>query len=144
MKTQEKINMVQNIATLTTRVLGGFIDSVIIFVFSLLYVVILGEKFTDGTHQITGFELILLLLIIYSYFVILEATTGKTIGKYVARIRVVDEDGKNIGWKKSVIRNFIRIIDFFILYLIAFFSILLSKQNQRLGDLVAKTYVINT
>jgi uncharacterized RDD family membrane protein YckC len=42
---------------------------------------------------------------IYAYNLAFLATTGQTIGKRVARIRVVSLDGSRPGWARSVLRN---------------------------------------
>ncbi|MBN1683907.1 MAG: RDD family protein [Gammaproteobacteria bacterium] len=131
-----------NIAGLGRRIIGGLIDLVLVFLFSYFYVVLVGEKMADRTYHMTGFSVLILMLIVYLYFVILEATTGKTVGKYIARMKVVNEKGQKISWWQSIVRNFIRVVDALFFYLIGLIAILLTKKNQRLGDMVAKTYVI--
>ena len=73
----------------------------------------------------------------------MEAYVGWTIGKKILGMRVVDDAGKKIGLQKSVIRNLLRLVDglpaFNILGIILIAS---SARGQRLGDRVAKTYVI--
>lgn len=131
-----------NIASVFRRIIGGVVDSILMIFFSMIYVVIFGEKMLDGTYHITGFSAILLFVLIYLYFVIMEAKTGRTIGKYVAKTKVVNERGQKISWGQSLVRNFIRVVDGLFFYVIGLLAILISKKNQRLGDMVSKTYVI--
>jgi uncharacterized RDD family membrane protein YckC len=56
---------------------------------------------------------------------------------------VVNESGGSITWGVSIGRNLMRIIDGLFFYLVGFIVALASKKNQRLGDIVARTYVVN-
>ena len=78
-------------------------------------------------------------------YLILEAFTGYTIGKFILRIKVVDIYGGSPGFIKGLIRTLFRIIDvnpFFFGGLPAGIAVLASKNKQRLGDMAAKTFVI--
>ena len=82
-------------------------------------------------------------LIVLLYFVVLEGTMGATVGKKVAKIRVVQEDGKPCGIVPSLIRNILRIIDELpLLYIIGIILVSRSDKKQRLGDKIAKTVVV--
>ncbi len=80
------------------------------------------------------------------YYVIMEGLFSATIGKTVASIRVVDESGGQISMGKSVIRNLLRFIDVLPVllgwYVLGFLLIFVSDDEQRLGDMVANTYVV--
>lgn len=78
-------------------------------------------------------------------YLILEPFTGYTIGKFVLRIKVVNESGQRIGLIKGLIRTFFRIIEvnpFLLGGIPAGIIVLSSKNKQRLGDMIANTYVI--
>jgi uncharacterized RDD family membrane protein YckC len=83
------------------------------------------------------------LFIIFAYFIVMEAFAGWTIGKKVLGLKVVDIDEKKIGILKSLMRNLLRLVDglpaFNILGVVLIAS---SSNNQRMGDYVAKTFVI--
>lgn len=68
--------------------------------------------------------------------------SGRTPGKRVAGIRVVGLRGEPVGFRASAVRNVLRIIEFALVYLPAVVSVLLTKRNQRLGDLAAGTVVV--
>jgi uncharacterized RDD family membrane protein YckC len=79
------------------------------------------------------------------YYIVMEATTGATLGKMALGLRVVNLDGSPITWSQSIIRNLLRIVDsvpFFIPYLLGAILIWTSPTRQRLGDRIAKTAVI--
>jgi uncharacterized RDD family membrane protein YckC len=96
-----------------------------------------------GSFSVSGFPAVVMFILWFGYFVVLEAKTGKTIGKYIAKTKVVNESGGPITWGVSIGRNLMRIIDGFFFYLVGFIVALASKKNQRLGDIVARTYVVN-
>jgi uncharacterized RDD family membrane protein YckC len=85
---------------------------------------------------------ILILFVVYiGYFVMFETLwRGQTPGKRYAKIRVIREDGRNVGLQQSILRSLLRPIDD-ILFL-GLLLILFTNQEKRLGDLVAGTIVI--
>lgn len=80
----------------------------------------------------------------WGYFTLFEAFWhGRTPGKRVARIRVIQRSGRAIGIFESMARNFIRYVDqipFF--YAVGVIAIFATRQHQRLGDLAAGTLVV--
>lgn len=75
------------------------------------------------------------------YFVFFEALwQGQTPGKRYVKIRVIRDDGRPIRLQQSTLRALLRPIDD--TFFIGVFLIALSKQEKRLGDLVAGTLVI--
>jgi len=80
------------------------------------------------------------------YYMIMEGLFSTTIGKKLASIRVVNESGGQISMGKSAIRNILRFIDVLPVllgwYVLGFLLIFVSDDEQRLGDMVANTYVV--
>ncbi|MEA2348416.1 MAG: hypothetical protein QOG62_2203 [Thermoleophilaceae bacterium] len=77
--------------------------------------------------------------------VVLPGLTGGTIGKFVFGIRVVGADARPPGILRSLLREIMWIVDdfpYFIPGLTGFIVALSSKSNQRVGDMVAGTWVI--
>ena len=72
------------------------------------------------------------------YFPLLEAHYGKTLGKYLMRIRVVRESGSSIGLGQAFVRRLSFYFD--MLWIDALF-IFFTDKNQRALDIVAKTVV---
>lgn len=86
----------------------------------------------------------LLFVFNWGYFTLFEAFgNGRTPGKRVARIRVIQRSGRAIGLFESMARNFIRYVDQFPgCYIVGIIVMFLTDQHQRLGDLAAGTLVI--
>lgn len=97
-------------------------------------------------HTDLGFALgsIASFLIYFGYDVAFEVLGGgRTPGKRLAGLRVLRDDGRPVDLLSSCIRNVIRLIDGLpLLYLPAMVSILITTNNQRIGDLAARTVVV--
>ncbi len=78
----------------------------------------------------------------FAYQIGLEAWLGATPGKVVAGIRVRRPGHSRVGLRAALIRNLLRLVDGIGFYLVGAISVLVSKRNQRLGDLAAGTVVV--
>ena len=68
---------------------------------------------------------------------------GRTPGKRLMGLTVVHEDGTPVGWSASILRNFLRVVDFLpLFYAVGLVSMLLDASFRRLGDLAAGTLVV--
>lgn len=79
------------------------------------------------------------------YPIVLEwLGNGRTPGKRLLGLQVVDERGLGLTLKQIMVRNFFRIIDMLpsLFYLVGAVSCLLSRRCQRLGDIAAGTLVV--
>jgi uncharacterized RDD family membrane protein YckC len=115
---------------------GAFVlDIVITGVLSSLVVSVLGD---DGSLWFVN------LIVNTTYFSILEGTRGQTIGGMAANIRVVDADnGTIIGIGRAIVRNLVRIVSGFVLWL-GYFWMLWDPRKQTWHDKVANSVVIRT
>ena len=111
---------------------------------------------------VSGLTLIIFFVITWFYGVLFEQLNeGKTPGKVVSSIKVVNADGTPVGIVQSIIRNLFRTVDSLFLSmpgllilgvwpaliplgLPGLFFVLFSKNFRRLGDHLADTIVIHT
>ncbi len=141
-----------NYATLGDRAVAVIIDSVILFLVSLVFLIPL--IFIPGIGFFAvfglGFGLLfgplvlapwLLGLVYFTYF---ESTSGQTLGKGMVGIKVVDETSQRpVDMGRALIRNILRIIDWLpFLYIVGLVLVESQPQKKRLGDTVAKTIVV--
>jgi uncharacterized RDD family membrane protein YckC len=86
----------------------------------------------------------IIFLVNWGYFTLFEAFwNGRTPGKRVAKIRVIQRSGRAISLFESMARNLVRYVDqipFF--YVVGVVTMFATKQHQRLGDLAAGTLVV--
>lgn len=79
-----------------------------------------------------------------AYYVVLEGAFGRTLGKWAAGIRVVDGEGRAPGFRRSLIRNALRMVDGLpALNLIGIVLVMTSPERARFGDRVAGTRVVH-
>ena len=103
------------------------------------------QAFSNLSYQWTvAIFTLALFLLNWGYFTLFEAFwNGRTPGKRVASIRVIQRSGRAIGIFESMARNFVRYVDqipfFYAVGVIAMFA---TRQHQRLGDLAAGTLVV--
>jgi uncharacterized RDD family membrane protein YckC len=122
--------------------LAGLLVLIVILVLFPLNIAAFSEKSAEWALAIIIF---LLFLLNWGYFTLFEAFwNGRTPGKRVARIRVIQRSGRSIGLLESMARNLVRYIDLqpFPLYAVGVIAIFCTRQHQRLGDLAAGTLVV--
>ncbi|MFB6233980.1 MAG: RDD family protein [Halopenitus sp.] len=79
------------------------------------------------------------------YQTAMEGYYGRTVGKSLRNIVVVDEDGSSVGWGGAVVRNLLRIVDALpAFYVVGVVVAYLTDDHQRLGDLAGSTVVVHT
>lgn len=78
----------------------------------------------------------------FVYYWVLEGLLGLTLGKAIMGLRVRKLSGDSCGFKASLTRNLLRLVDSLGLYLVGFLIAVFSKARQRLGDHLAKTVVV--
>ena len=118
-----------------------------------LVLVVVGVFLLPGIHAFSNVSekwavalvIFLVFLVNWGYFTLFEAFwNGRTPGKRVARIRVIQRTGRAIGLFESMARNLLRYVDQFPfpLHAIGVIAMFVTQQHQRLGDLVAGTLVV--
>ena len=79
------------------------------------------------------------------FFVVLQGVTGGSPGKLMTGLRVVDERGQRAGVGRSLVRTLLWVVDGapWFLPLVGFIVGLTSTGHRRVGDIVARTYVVS-
>lgn len=144
--TPENVLLDAEIAGFGSRCMAALLD------YTLLALVFIGVTilFIRATTTITNstWELALLSLvqfaIILFYHLFFELIwNGQTPGKRRLGLRVVQANGLPVTTSSVIIRNLVRLFDFFpAFYVIGMFMLFVTKHSQRLGDLAARTVVI--
>jgi uncharacterized RDD family membrane protein YckC len=139
--TPEGLEMEVPLAGLGSRFIASFADlvlkGVVVALFAAVLVPLLG---------VTGVAIwIAVTFVVYvGYDILFEvARSGQTPGKKSAGIRVVRAGGRPVDLSSSAIRNVLRVVDGMpMAYVPGTISILVTRRNQRLGDLAAGTLVV--
>lgn len=156
--TPEQVELRFPLAGLGSRFLAATVDIGIQIIANLVLILIIVIAFSAGMRTgaldrmsdtagkwfVAGIVLVYFLLY-WGYYSLFEAfRNGQTPGKRVMKIRVIKDSGRQITFFEALARNLLRVVDSLpALYLIGVISILFTKQNKRLGDLVADTIVVH-
>ena len=145
------LNQAPAFASKTKRWLACMIDYVIYFTILYFIIYIFGTRSIDAdgdtSWHLNGLPFFLATVLPWLLFFpgIESFNGGQTIGKALFRIKTVKEDGSKIDFGESFVKHFFDWVDY-----MPFFGIcgmIVASNNdkkQRVGDLVAKTIVVNS
>jgi uncharacterized RDD family membrane protein YckC len=129
-------------AKLIKRLVSAIIDYSLIFGFIYIMKVFYGEENPIGGTSLSGFSALIVVLFWFVVTILFDYLFGHTIGNYVCNIKPVSiaDINRKLTFGESIKRHFLDWID---LSFIGLILIIATERNQRLGDLCAKTIVIN-
>jgi uncharacterized RDD family membrane protein YckC len=145
--TPEGVPLELTLAGVGSRCAAALVDYVFQFVILVALALVLGYGAGIGSGasalSVAGYVLGFF-LVFWGYDVAFEVlNSGRTPGKALNGLRVVRESGAPVTFGTSAVRNVIRIVDLLPgTYLVGITSILVTRRNQRLGDLAAGTLVL--
>jgi len=149
-ETPENIELRLPLAGFGPRFLALVVDSllqtvgfVLVAILSVALAVVIAPAAESGAVWLLIFILMGVVLVMLGYFVVFEVIwNGQTPGKRLTGIRVVKRGGLPLTFTDSLLRNLVRLVDYLPSYgLIGLVSFFVSRNQQRLGDLVADTVV---
>jgi uncharacterized RDD family membrane protein YckC len=104
----------------------------------------------DTVYHLDGGALATVIIVAMAYwigmFVVLQGLTGRTAGKALTRICTVDAAGRPCGIGRATVRWLFLVVDafpYFVPMLVGFIVTVSTRNRQRVGDLVAKTWVVS-
>lgn len=142
--TPENLPLEAELAGFGTRCIASLIDhlilTVLMFIIAVIYLRTLDEFSQAALFALIG---ILSLLTIVYHTAFEFVWNGQTPGKRAVGIRVVGANGLPMTTTGALLRNLLRLFDFFPgFYGLGLLMLFASKREQRLGDLAAGTVVI--
>ncbi|MGK6342065.1 RDD family protein [Chryseobacterium sp. DT-3] len=148
--TSQNVNINFNIASVGERMLAFIIDLLIKVAYAVIVFYLFFNIFDLG-YLLAGLDqwsvmavYIVLTFPVYIYPVVLESLMeGQTPGKKLMKIRVVKIDGYQASFGDYLIRWVFRLIDTSVAGVVGLISMIVSKNNQRLGDIASGTAVIS-
>ena len=149
--TPELVDIEMPLAGIGSRFIALLVDYLIWFA-AFLLLVFLAATLLPGIKAFSKISaqwavaivIFIIFLFNWGYFTLFEAFwNGRTPGKRVAGIRVIQRSGRAIGLFESMARNLVRYVDQFpFFYAVGVITMFVTKQHQRLGDLAAGTLVV--
>jgi uncharacterized RDD family membrane protein YckC len=114
---------------------------IILLIWGFLFTQIAWLRSDSIRPWLSAIQILILFGVYIGYFICFETLwRGQTPGKRYVKIRVIREDGRNVGIQQSILRSLLRPIDD--LFCLGFLLILFTPQEKRLGDWVAGTISI--
>ena len=140
--TPEGVPLELTLAGVGSRFLAAIVDTAIQI--ATLLLIVLFVSIAGASGPVTAAGTILGFLVFLGYDILFETkASGRTPGKRLTGLRVVRRGGGPVGFRTSAVRNLLRVIDLLPgMYLVGIVCVLVTKQNQRLGDLAAGTLVL--
>ena len=76
--------------------------------------------------------------------VVLQGSTGASVGKMMLGLRVVDAQGRVCGIGRAIVRWIVGFVDLLCAGLVGLVTVLVTRPHRRIGDMAGGTYVIAT
>lgn len=139
-------NINQTHSYLTQRFLACFIDYTFLFAYFFIMLLLFGKDDGNGNTSITGFPAFSVILVWFLLMVFIEQLNGATMGNTLMDLKPISINShtNELSFRQSLKRHLVDMIDMSFFGLVGILLIKNSKHNQRLGDIWAKTIVINT
>jgi len=137
------------LASLWRRFLANYIDTAILMApfAAPLYLLFKNDVFFDNPFRffaITLLSMLSMLVVGFLYFSLLEGIWGKTLGKKICGIVVLNDNFTKSTLSKGLLRNLLRVVDLFFYYGVGLVTAVATMKWQRLGDIVAETVVVRS
>lgn len=144
--TSQYVQIDQTPASVGERILARVIDLILMGVYAFAVSVAMGvleaKTHLVGNESFFVLYIILLLPVLFYSFLWEIFNHGQSPGKKILGVRVVMKDGTTPTMSAYLLRWLLLLADLHIMQFIGVLAILLTKNNQRLGDLAAGTFVI--
>lgn len=149
--TSQNVNIDFNTGSVGERILAFVIDMLIkgayllVLYFVFFRLMNLGAILDSMDNWSAGAVIIVITFPIHIYTLVCESLMeGQTFGKKVVKIKVVKIDGFQASFGDYLMRWFFRLVDIFTNSgVVGLVSIIVSKNNQRLGGIASGTAVIS-
>lgn len=132
-----------NKSNLRKRTFASILDYGFFLSLTIAYIVYFGEPDGAGENTVTGLLALVIPIAWFLYFVVIETINEATLGHQAFNLAVKTENRKPITLKQSFKRHLLDPIDILIFGIPARIAIKNSDKHQRLGDMWAKTIVVD-
>ncbi|MGM9476784.1 RDD family protein [Pedobacter sp. GSP4] len=146
--TAQNIDIEYEIAGLGERIAARCIDLVGFAILAIITVIVMGAAQMSLSGN-AGLVVLFIFLAIFAFYdLVCELTMdGQTLGKKVLKVKVISLDGGQPTLGQYILRWLFRTIDFGFPFgwgVVALIAVVVTKNHQRLGDILAKTTLIKT
>ena len=148
-----------NLAKIRHRIMATILDNLIIITCMGICFFITGIEFIYALYNKLAIEYMMIntlirigmfyaLFLLFYYMVVPMFIKGQTIGKWIFKIKVVTDDGKDVDYKvlffrEAICRILLRTLSAGISSLISIMIMCIRDDRKSIGDVFAKTSVID-
>ena len=126
------------------RVGAAIVDYIIFASLCVFFIIAFGEKTAPQTYSVTGWKGWIPFIFWFIYFVIVEYLLNGSFGNFLAGVKVVSLQNSSLMITQVLIRRLGDIVDIWWCFgILRFLLVRKTRYNQRIGDLWAKTIVID-
>ena len=135
-----------NRTLLFRRIIAGAIDYLIILIFFIILLYFFGETSRTGGHKLNGLPALIMIVFWIIITAGIEYVFGSTLGNKICGLKPISltNEGSKLRFIQSLKRHLLDVIDMSLFGLIGILLITNTENNQRLGDIWAKTKVVKT
>jgi uncharacterized RDD family membrane protein YckC len=139
----EKMSLINANRLLKKRIYATVFDYGVIWIFTILFTVEFGKSNGIGGYLIDGWMFWIPSMFWFFYLVVVECYAHATAGHLIFNIKVESLSDQKITLKRIFKRRICDVFEISCCFgLIAYLVAKYSKNNQRLGDKIAKTCII--
>jgi len=138
------MNQSENKKNIGKRFVAGLIDYVLLYSLIFAYLYSFGEKNNEGGYSVTGIAAIVPFVLWFAIIVLTEVFYSATLGNSLMNLKPKSLTTSNgeLTFGQSITRHLFDPIDMFPFGIIGILTIKNSSKNQRLGDIIANTTVV--
>ncbi|MFC4212050.1 RDD family protein [Pedobacter lithocola] len=146
--TAQNVDIEYEVAGLGERIAARLIDLAGFLVLYIVAIILMIIASISRSEVLAITMLVIFGVIFLFYDLVCELTMdGQTFGKKIMKIKVISLDGGQPTFGQYLMRWIFRIVDFGFIFgwgVVALISVAVSKNHQRVGDMLAKTTLIKT
>lgn len=138
------MNQSENKKNIGRRFVAGLIDYVLLYSLIFAYLYSFGEQNNERGYSVTGIAAIVPFVLWFAIIVLTEVFYGATLGNSLMNLKpksLITSNGE-LTFGQSITRHLFDPIDMFPFGIIGILTIKNSSKNQRLGDIIANTTVV--
>ncbi|MQP51380.1 MULTISPECIES: RDD family protein [unclassified Flavobacterium] len=138
------MNQSENKKNIRKRFVAGLIDYVLLYTLIFAYLYSFGEQNNKGGFSVTGIAAIVPFIMWFTIIVLTEVFFSATLGNSIMNLKPKSLTLNNgeLTFGQSISRHLFDPIDMFPFGIIGILTIKNSSKNQRLGDIIANTTVV--
>jgi uncharacterized RDD family membrane protein YckC len=131
-------------SNLKKKIIATLLDYSLFLLPTYIYVMVVGHDNAQGGKTVEGLMVLPIGAFWFIYFVLIEGIFGATLAHQGFYLKVITFERRNVDWTQALKRHLLDFIDIFFWGIPGIISITKTEKHQRLGDLWAKTIVVDT